>query len=299
MCVYQAASRRKQLSLHKNQLEIMDARVKVLHTIDPDGTQYTIDYDGHQVSLIFSGGTDDPAIELQMKIGEVPKNPMIQNNKPFPPHVTMVLKYPALRAERSYTKYKRDVVPFHPDRKVNFTAPPPAGPHCFSKAEGEVTGCMGRDRMRWDRAEWVQQLSLQFMLDRSSARETMEKYTHSLLSGDDVRTYFMKKISLLEDSHITDEEEMTENIWKGLDPILMTLVDLPHGRDCPEVFRMHLYDKEFAEKKLVETSRSRSPMTNLFGKYGKTQGSDQGGISGGARFRKAVPTKDETKQTFG
>jgi len=50
------------------------------------------------------------------------------------------------------------------------------------------------------------------MLDRSSARETIEKYTHSLLSGDDVRTYFMKKISLLEDSHITDEEEMTEKI---------------------------------------------------------------------------------------
>jgi hypothetical protein len=70
-----------------------------------------------------------------MKIGEAPKNPIIQNNKPFPPQ----LKYPALPAERLYTTYKRDVVPFHPDRKVNFTAPPPAGPHCFSKAEGKVT----------------------------------------------------------------------------------------------------------------------------------------------------------------
>jgi hypothetical protein len=99
MCVYQAASSRKQLSLHKNQLEIMDTRVKVLHTIDPDGMQRTIDCDGHQVSLIFSGGTDDPAIELQMKIGEAPKNLMIQNNKPFPPHAIIVLKYPALPAE--------------------------------------------------------------------------------------------------------------------------------------------------------------------------------------------------------
>jgi hypothetical protein len=131
------------------------------------------------------------------------------------------------------------------------------------------------------------------MLDRSSARETMEKYTHSLLSGDDVRTYFMKKISLLEDSYITDEEEITEKIWKGLDPILITLVDLPRGRDCLEVFRIRLYDKEFAAKKLVETSRFRSLVTSLFGKYGKTQGLDQG--FGGARFRKAVPTKDEAK----
>jgi hypothetical protein len=50
------------------------------------------------------------------------------------------------------------------------------------------------------------------MLDRSSAREKMEKYTHSPLSGGDVRTYFTKKISLLEDAHISDEEEMTEKI---------------------------------------------------------------------------------------
>jgi hypothetical protein len=149
-----------------------------------------------------------------------------------------------------------------------------------------------RDRMRWDRTEWVQQLSLQFMLDRSSAREKMDKYTHSLLSGDDVRTYFMKKISLLEDALISDEEEMTEKIWKGLDPILMTLVDLPRGRDCLEVFRMRLYDKEFAAKKLVETNRFRSPASNLFGRYGKTQGFDQGA----SRFRKPVPTKDEAKQ---
>jgi len=72
------------------------------------------------------------------------------------------------------------------------------------------------------------------MLDRSSAREKMEKYTHSLVSSGDVRTYFMKKISLLKGSLISDEEEMTEKIWKGLDPILMTLVDLPRGRDCLE-----------------------------------------------------------------
>jgi hypothetical protein len=91
MCVYQAARTRKQLSLHKNQLEIRDARVKVLHTIDPDGTQRTIDCDGHQVSLIFSGGTDDPAIKLQMKIGEAPKNPIIQNNKPFPPQLSRTI----------------------------------------------------------------------------------------------------------------------------------------------------------------------------------------------------------------
>jgi len=74
----------------------------------------------------------------------------------------------------------------------------------------------------------------------------------------------------------------------------MTLVDLSRGRNCLEVFRIRLYDKEFAAKKLVETSRFRSPMTSLFGKYSKNQGSDQGFST--ARFRKAMPTKDEAKQ---
>jgi hypothetical protein len=82
----------------------------------------------------------------------------------------------------------------------------------------------------------------------------------------------MKKISLLEDALISDKEEITEKIWKGLDPILIILVDLPRGRDYLEVFRIRLYDKEFAAKKLVKTNRFRSPVSNLFGQYGKTQG---------------------------
>jgi hypothetical protein len=100
------------------------------------------------------------------------------------------------------------------------------------------------------------------MLNRSSAREKIDKYTHSLLSGNNVRTYFMKKISLLEDALISDEEEITEKIWKGLDPILITLVDLPRSRDCLEVFRIRLYNKA---KKLVETNYFRSLVLNLFG----------------------------------
>jgi hypothetical protein len=133
------------------------------------------------------------------------------------------------------------------------------------------------------------------MLDHSSARETIEKYTYSLSSGDDIRIYFMKKISLLEDSHITDEEEMTEKIWKGLDPILMTLIDLPCGQDCLEVFRIRLYDKEFVAKKLVETNRFRS-VSSLFGHYSKSQSFDQGGRFSISQSRKLVPTKDEAKQ---
>jgi len=107
------------------------------------------------------------------------------------------------------------------------------------------------------------------MLDRSSARETIEKYTYSLSSGDDIRIYFMKKISLLEDSHITNEEEIIEKIWKGLDPILITLIDLPRGRDYLEVFRIRLYDKEFIAKKLVETNHFRLA-SSLFGRYSKS-----------------------------
>jgi hypothetical protein len=75
----------------------------------------------------------------------------------------------------------------------------------------------------------------------------------------------MKKISLLEDALISDEEEITEKIWKGLDPILITLVDLPRSRDCLEVFRIRLYNKEFVAKKLVETNYFRSLVLNLFG----------------------------------
>jgi hypothetical protein len=35
---------------------------------------------------------------------------------------------------------------------------------------------------------------------------------YSLLSSDDIRIYFIKKISLLEDSYITNKEEITEKI---------------------------------------------------------------------------------------
>jgi hypothetical protein len=50
------------------------------------------------------------------------------------------------------------------------------------------------------------------MLNYSSTREIIEKYIYSLLSGNDIRTYFIKKISLLEDLHITDKEEIIEKI---------------------------------------------------------------------------------------
>jgi hypothetical protein len=50
------------------------------------------------------------------------------------------------------------------------------------------------------------------MLNRFSAREKINKYIYSLLSGSNIRTYFIKKISLLEDILIFNKEEIMEKI---------------------------------------------------------------------------------------
>jgi hypothetical protein len=98
-------------------------------------------------------------------------------------------------------------------------------------------------------------------LDRSAARDRAENFKHSLAKNRDFRRYFTQKVNLLE-AGVTEEEEIAQKVWKGLDPLLMNSLEMSHGYGCLETFLNKVYSQECSVKKLWQKMH-RSSTPNL------------------------------------
>jgi len=57
-------------------------------------------------------------------------------------------------------------------------------------------------------------------------------------------------MNLYEESGITDQDELVQRIWRGLDPIMMNLIHLLIGDNSLEEFISALYEQEFSAQRV-------------------------------------------------
>ena len=73
----------------------------------------------------------------------------------------------------------------------------------------------------------------------------------------DLRTYMTKKVNLLEEAEIYDEDQIVRQVWRDLDPAITATVTIKtHGNRLDDFMRK-LYQHEFAAKRWHDQLRQQ------------------------------------------
>ncbi|KAE8443415.1 hypothetical protein EG329_001896 [Mollisiaceae sp. DMI_Dod_QoI] len=122
--------RNPERSLHRSQLETSLFDIESLFVCKSDGSHFKNNDPKRKLKLCFSGGTDDPSIELRF--------PAISDADDMNPLAAYIMiKYSALAMDEVDSRYSsRIVVDFFPEPSFEFASlvPAPAGPTNFSNA---------------------------------------------------------------------------------------------------------------------------------------------------------------------
>ena len=102
---------------------------------------------------------------------------------------------------------------------------------------------------------WEVQLWHWFQKDWLEIQEEVDKLQFQFFKEDTLglQQYIQKKINLYEESGITDQDELVQRIWRGLDPIMMNSIRPLAGDNSLEEFISALYEQEFSARRVWQT----------------------------------------------
>ena len=156
-------------------------------------------------------------------------------------------------------------------------------------------------------AVWKDQLRRRFASDSMDALDEAYRLRFRWDREDtmDLRQYVTRKVLLLKEARILDEDQQVKLIWRGLDANLMSMVSpLANGGNTVDGFAEDLYQHEYAAKRLWRESQRPAPtprprIPDATPRYQPRGGAQRAGDSRVARIEgNVVGPSPERRLTF-